>query len=169
MPQSSSLIVRLRVVLWRRAFSSNDWRFDNLSSYHQSWLRWWLLLRMLHGVTSPKLRRFVRYCNEDYLPLVIRFKSLRAWKLWEYLQLCNLGLFNDYVASIFLLNAFKPSSNCYNRYGWTEVVVALMDNQNVKIVNLGNSQGKTALHYACSEGHDRAVETLLRLGAVVEK
>ena len=44
-----------------------------------------------------------------------------------------------------------------------------MDNQNVKILNLKNSQGKTALHFACAEGHDYTTEALLRLGATIDK
>lgn len=44
-----------------------------------------------------------------------------------------------------------------------------MDNQNAKIINMQNSQGKTALHFACSEGHDYTAETLLKLGAVIER
>lgn len=44
-----------------------------------------------------------------------------------------------------------------------------MDNQNSKIINMQNSQGKTALHFACSEGHDYTAETLLKLGAVIER
>lgn len=55
------------------------------------------------------------------------------------------------------------------RYGWTDCVEALMENQHVKIINLLNSQGKTALHFACSEGHDSTAEVLLRLGAVIER
>ena len=44
-----------------------------------------------------------------------------------------------------------------------------MENQHVKIINLWNSQGKTALHFACAEGHDSTAEILLRLGAVIER
>lgn len=44
-----------------------------------------------------------------------------------------------------------------------------MDRQNARILNLQNSQGKTALHYACSEGQDFSVEALLKLGATIEK
>lgn len=55
------------------------------------------------------------------------------------------------------------------RYGWTEAVEALMENQNVKIINLKNSQGKTALHFACTEGHDYTAEVLLKLGADIER
>lgn len=86
-------------------------------------------------------------------------------------DLKNIKLFatKNRASSSVLSNSLDTPIHVASRYGWTEVVVALMDNQNVKIVNLGNSQGKTALHYACSEGHDRAVETLLRLGALVEK
>ena len=55
------------------------------------------------------------------------------------------------------------------RYGWTEAIDKLMDRQNARILNLQNSQGKTALHYACSEGHDLPTEALLKLGATVER
>lgn len=44
-----------------------------------------------------------------------------------------------------------------------------MDRQNARILNLQNSQGKTALHFACMEGHDLSAEVLLRLGATIEK
>ena len=57
----------------------------------------------------------------------------------------------------------------YVRYGWTEAIEKLMDRQNARILNLQNSQGKTALHYACSEGHDLSTEVLLKLGATVER
>ncbi|XP_022786608.1 transient receptor potential cation channel subfamily A member 1-like [Stylophora pistillata] len=55
------------------------------------------------------------------------------------------------------------------RYGRTEAIEKLMDRQNARILNLQNSQGKTALHFACTEGHDRSAEVLLRLGATIEK
>ena len=44
-----------------------------------------------------------------------------------------------------------------------------MDRQNARILNLQNSHGRTALHYACSEGHDLSAETLLKLGATIER
>ncbi|KAL9951626.1 hypothetical protein ACROYT_G044327 [Oculina patagonica] len=55
------------------------------------------------------------------------------------------------------------------RYGWHEVVEALLSGRNIRSLNLKDSQGKTALHFACVEGHDRVVELLLNLGATVEK
>lgn len=55
------------------------------------------------------------------------------------------------------------------RYGWKEAIDKLMDRQSARILNLQNSQGKTALHYACSEGHDISTEALLKLGATVER
>lgn len=55
------------------------------------------------------------------------------------------------------------------RYGKTEAIEKLMDRQNARILNLQNSQGKTALHFACMEGHDLSAEVLLRLGATIEK
>ncbi|KAL9951639.1 hypothetical protein ACROYT_G044341 [Oculina patagonica] len=53
------------------------------------------------------------------------------------------------------------------RYGWHEVVEALLSGRSS--INLKDSQGKTALHFACVKGHDRVVELLLNLGATVEK
>ena len=44
-----------------------------------------------------------------------------------------------------------------------------MENQNAKILNVQNSQGKTALHFACAEGHDSTAEELLMLGAVIQR
>ena len=44
-----------------------------------------------------------------------------------------------------------------------------MDNQNSKIINMQNEHGKTALHFACSEGYEYTAEALLRLGAVIER
>ena len=44
-----------------------------------------------------------------------------------------------------------------------------MDNQNVKIINLRNSQGRTALHFACSGGHDQTTEALIRMGATIDR
>ena len=57
----------------------------------------------------------------------------------------------------------------YLRYGWHEVVGALLTDRNIRSINLKDCQGKTALHFACVEGHDRVVEILLNLGATVEK
>ena len=45
----------------------------------------------------------------------------------------------------------------------------LMDRQNPRVLNLLNSQGRTALHYACLEGNDHTTEMLLKLGATVER
>ena len=44
---------------------------------------------------------------------------------------------------------------------------ALLSGRNIRSINVKNSQGKTALHFACAEGHDRVVEQLLKLGATV--
>lgn len=55
------------------------------------------------------------------------------------------------------------------KYGWTEAIEKLMDRQNARILNLQNSIGRTALHYACSEGNDLSTETLLNFGATVER
>ncbi|KAJ7388133.1 Target of rapamycin complex 2 subunit avo2, partial [Desmophyllum pertusum] len=55
------------------------------------------------------------------------------------------------------------------RYGWREIVEVLLSGRNIRSINLKDSQGKTALHFACAEGHDTVVELLLTLGATVEK
>ncbi|KAL9951394.1 hypothetical protein ACROYT_G044048 [Oculina patagonica] len=55
------------------------------------------------------------------------------------------------------------------RFGWHEVVEALLSGRNIRSLNQKNSNGLTALHFACIEGHDRVVELLLSLGATVEK
>jgi len=56
-----------------------------------------------------------------------------------------------------------------SRYGRTDIVEALMDNQNAKIINLRNNRGRTALHFACAGGHDHATEALLRMGATIDR
>ena len=53
------------------------------------------------------------------------------------------------------------------RYGWPDIVDALLAGRNIRSINVKNNQGKTALHFACAEGHDRVVEQLLKLGATV--
>lgn len=55
------------------------------------------------------------------------------------------------------------------RYGWTDAIEKLMERQNPRILNLQNSAGRTALHYACSQGHDLTTETLLNFGATAER
>lgn len=55
------------------------------------------------------------------------------------------------------------------RYGWSEIVDALLSGRNVRSINVKNNQGKTALHFACAEGHDQVVELLLKLGATVQR
>ena len=55
------------------------------------------------------------------------------------------------------------------RYGKAETLEKLLEKQNTKIINMQNNKGRTALHYACAEGHDQAAEFLLKLGAIVEK
>ena len=45
----------------------------------------------------------------------------------------------------------------------------LLSGRNIRSINLKDNQGKTALHFACVEGHDPVVELLLKLGATVEK
>lgn len=59
--------------------------------------------------------------------------------------------------------------NIFFRYGWLEIVDALLSGRNVRSINLKNNQGKTALHFACAEGHDQVVELLLKLGATVQR
>ena len=55
------------------------------------------------------------------------------------------------------------------RYGWLEIVDALLSGRNVRSINVKNNQGKTALHFACVEGHDQVVELLLKLSATVQR
>ena len=97
----------------------------------------------------------MRYRNTDYYIIIIILLLLLLLLL--FLLLLLLLLLSH--SHIFL---------CV-RYGWTDAIEKLMDRQNARILNLQNSQGKTALHYACSEGHDFSTEALLKLGATVER
>jgi len=84
-------------------------------------------------------------------------------------DLKNIKLFvaKNRASSSVLSNSMDTPIHVASRYGRTDIVEALMDNQNAKIINLGNSQGKTALHFACADGHDQTTEALLRLGATI--
>ncbi|CAH3028136.1 unnamed protein product, partial [Porites evermanni] len=73
------------------------------------------------------------------------------------------------TSSSVLSNSLDTPIHVASRYGWTDAAVALMENQNAKILNMQNSQGKTALHFACAEGHDSTAEELLMLGAVIQR
>ncbi|XP_073259061.1 transient receptor potential cation channel subfamily A member 1-like [Porites lutea] len=83
----------------------------------------------------------------------------------------NIRLFvtKNRTSSSVLSNNLDTPIHVAARYGWTDCVEALMENQHVKIINLLNSQGKTALHFACAAGHNSTAEVLLRLGAVIER
>ena len=74
------------------------------------------------------------------------------------MQMVTAALFNLY----FMINIFF-------RYGWLKIVDALLSGRNVRSINRKNNQGKTALHFACAEGHDQVVELLLKLGATVQR
>ncbi|KAL9951418.1 hypothetical protein ACROYT_G044077 [Oculina patagonica] len=86
-------------------------------------------------------------------------------------DLKNLELFvaKNKTAATVTSDSLDTPIHVAARYGWTDAIEKLMDRQNARILNLLNSQGKTALHYACSEGHDLSAETLLKLGATIER
>lgn len=102
-------------------------------------------------------------------------------QLWKTLQSFNLvkkfkrfffsALYwwNPPIRNVHSLHCSFPYIFLSARYGWTDAIEKLMDRQNARILNLQNSQGKTALHYACSERHDFSAETLLKLGATIER
>ena len=55
------------------------------------------------------------------------------------------------------------------RYGWLEIAERLLKKRNVRMMNLQNNQGKTALHFACHEGHEHIAQLLLVEGATIER
>ena len=55
------------------------------------------------------------------------------------------------------------------RYGWLQIAEALLAKRNVRIINLQNKKGKTALHYACQKGHEDITKLLLKKGATLER
>ena len=55
------------------------------------------------------------------------------------------------------------------RYGWLEIAERLLKKRNVRMMNLQNNQGKTALHFACHEGHEQIAQLLLVEGATIER
>lgn len=70
---------------------------------------------------------------------------------------------HENLSELIILDIFQ------HRYGRLEVVDALLSGRNVRSINVKNSEGKTALHFACAEGHNRVAEHLLKLGAAVER
>ena len=74
-----------------------------------------------------------------------------------------LFLCYKYYSTIFIISIII----LFCRYGWPDIVDALLAGRNIRSINVKNNQGKTALHFACAEGHDRVVEQLLKLGATV--
>ena len=80
-------------------------------------------------------------------------------------------LYLFYLSSIITYKPFrmKQFHRFVCRYGWLEIVDALLSGRNIRSINVKNNQGKTALHFACAEGHDRVVEHLLKLGATVQR
>ncbi|KXJ05296.1 Ankyrin repeat domain-containing protein 27, partial [Exaiptasia diaphana] len=55
------------------------------------------------------------------------------------------------------------------KYGWLEIVNDLLVGRNVRMINLKNNEGKTPLHFAAGEGHEKVVELLIERGATVER
>ena len=55
------------------------------------------------------------------------------------------------------------------RYGWLEIGERLLKKRNARTMNLQNNQGKTALHFACYEGHEKIAQLLLVGGATIER
>ncbi|KAK3712751.1 hypothetical protein QZH41_013203, partial [Actinostola sp. cb2023] len=55
------------------------------------------------------------------------------------------------------------------RHGKHEIVSLLLEKQASKIINLQDTRGRTALHYAASGGHHRAAAKLLLYGATIER
>ena len=53
------------------------------------------------------------------------------------------------------------------RRGHEEIVKVLMDQPSVD-VDAKNNSGKTALHFACSEGHREVCQVLLNFGANIK-
>ncbi|RMX38686.1 hypothetical protein pdam_00005931 [Pocillopora damicornis] len=56
-----------------------------------------------------------------------------------------------------------------SRYGWLEIAQRLLKKRNVRIINVQNNQGKTPLHLACHEGHEKIAKLLLMEGATIER
>ncbi|CAH3195151.1 unnamed protein product, partial [Porites evermanni] len=88
----------------------------------------------------------------------------------KYGNLQNILLFmkRNKAATIVTSDALDTALHGAARYGWLEIVDALLSGRNVRSINVKNNQGKTALHFACAEGHDQVVELLLKLGATVQ-
>ncbi|KAJ7373028.1 Transient receptor putative cation channel sub A member 1, partial [Desmophyllum pertusum] len=88
---------------------------------------------------------------------------------YGYLQIIKLFMDRNRSTTSVTSHALDTALHGAARYGWREIVKELLTGRNIRSINLKNNQGKTALHFACVEGHDTVVELLLTLGATVEK
>ncbi|XP_031548959.1 transient receptor potential cation channel subfamily A member 1-like [Actinia tenebrosa] len=112
--------------------------------------------------------------NQQMIPLLIE-KDATGYAPPHYAakhgDIKTMQLFlshNKAIASV-TSDSLATPLHVASRHGWDAVVSILLEKQGSKIVNLQDNRGRTALHYAASGGHHRAVVVLLQYGATIER
>lgn len=119
-------------------------------------------LRSTSFSSSAKTRRL----NKSHQTLWIRLYTSLPGTLCgpTFYPYCFTYFFIKTVFMWNFLHFFSPI-----RYGWLEIAERLLKKRNVRMINLQNNQGKTALHFACHEGHEQIAQLLLVEGATIER
>jgi len=86
-----------------------------------------------------------------------------------YLQHIILFINKNKAAEQVPSDSLDTPLHIVSRYGWLEIAERLLKKRNVRMMNLQNNQGKTALHFACHEGHEQIAQLLLVEGATIER
>ncbi|CAH3036391.1 unnamed protein product, partial [Porites lobata] len=86
-----------------------------------------------------------------------------------YLQHIALFIKKNKAARQVTSDSLDTPLHIVARYGWLQIAEALLAKRNVRIINLQNKKGKTALHYACHKGHEDITKLLLKKGATLER
>ncbi|XP_048588350.1 transient receptor potential cation channel subfamily A member 1 isoform X2 [Nematostella vectensis] len=86
-----------------------------------------------------------------------------------YLQNIHLFMTKNKAAAGITADSLDTPLHVACKFGWLEIVDDLLVGRNVRMINLKNNHGKTPLHFAAGEGHDKVVELLLDRGATIDR
>ncbi|XP_031567523.1 transient receptor potential cation channel subfamily A member 1-like isoform X2 [Actinia tenebrosa] len=97
------------------------------------------------------------------------FAPIHQAAMGGHLQNIHLFMTKNKAAAGITSDSLDTPLHVACRYGWLEIVKDLLVGRNVRMINLQNNQGKTPLHFAAGEGHEKVVELLVERGATVER
>ena len=103
--------------------------------------------------------RFTGYASPYRLPVCYA-------ELWRFFLILQMMTYSRQL-NVFIVNFTHFLT--FWRYGWLEIAQRLLKKRNVRIINVQNNQGKTPLHLACHEGHEKIAKLLLMEGATIER